>query len=68
MVNILILRPIRSARTRPSRCKEVDNIVGRINGRFATLSWTPVRHFYKPFAYADVVAWYDAASIAWITL
>jgi glucosylglycerol-phosphate synthase len=47
--------------------KEVDNIVGRINGRFATLSWTPVRYFYEPFAYADVVAWYDAASIAWIT-
>jgi len=47
--------------------KEVDNIVGRINGRFSTLSWTPVRYFYKPFSYTDVVAWYDAASIAWIT-
>jgi glucosylglycerol-phosphate synthase len=47
--------------------KEVDHIVGRINGRFATLVWTPVRYFYKPLPYAEVLAWYDAASIAWIT-
>ncbi|MCB9563969.1 MAG: glucosylglycerol-phosphate synthase [Kofleriaceae bacterium] len=47
--------------------KEVDLIVGRINGRFATLSWTPVRYFYKPLPYEDVLAWYDASSIAWIT-
>jgi len=47
--------------------KEVDHIVGRINGRFATLSWTPVRYFYKPMPYEEVLAWYAAASIAWVT-
>jgi glucosylglycerol-phosphate synthase len=46
---------------------EVDMIVGRINGRFATLSWTPVRYFYRSLSFEEVVSWYAAASVAWIT-
>lgn len=46
---------------------QVDNLVGRINGRFATLNWTPVRYFYKPLPYEHVVSWYEAASIAWVS-
>lgn len=46
--------------------RETDALVGRINGRFATLSWTPVRYFHQPLSFERVVSWYDAASIAWI--
>lgn len=46
---------------------EVDRIVGRINGRFSTLEWTPVRYFYRSLPYEDVVAHYAACDVAWIT-
>lgn len=46
---------------------EVDRIVGRINGRFSTLEWTPVRYFYRSLPFEDVVAHYAACEVAWIT-
>jgi len=46
---------------------EVDRIVGRINGRFSTLEWTPVRYFYRSLPYEDVIAHYAACDVAWIT-
>lgn len=46
---------------------EVDRIVGRINGRFSTLEWTPVRYFYRSLPFADVIAHYAACDVAWIT-
>jgi trehalose-6-phosphate synthase len=46
---------------------EVDRIVGRINGRFATLEWTPVHYFYRSLPFEEVVAHYAACDVAWIT-
>jgi glucosylglycerol-phosphate synthase len=46
---------------------EVDRIVGRINGHFSTLEWTPVRYFYRSLPFEDVIAHYAAADVAWIT-
>lgn len=46
---------------------EVDQIVGRINGRFATLEWTPVHYFYRSLPYSEVIAHYVACDVAWIT-
>lgn len=46
---------------------EVDRIVGRINGRFSTLEWTPVRYFYRSLPFEDVIAHYAACDVAWIT-
>lgn len=46
---------------------EVDKLVGRINGRFSTLDWTPVRYFYRSIAYENVIAYYGVADVAWIT-
>ncbi len=28
--------------------KEIDELVGRINGQFATINWTPIWYFYAP--------------------
>jgi len=47
--------------------EELDRAVGRINGRFSTLDWVPVRYFYRSLPFEDVVAHYAAAGIAWIT-
>ena len=46
---------------------EVDRTVGRINGRFSTLDWVPVRYFYRSLPFDEVVAHYAACDIAWIT-
>jgi trehalose-6-phosphate synthase len=46
---------------------EVDRIVGRINGRFSTLEWTPVSYFYRSLPFESVVAYYAACDVAWIT-
>ena len=46
---------------------EVDRAVGRINGRFSTLNWVPVRYFYRSLPFEEVLAHYVACDIAWIT-
>lgn len=46
---------------------EVDRIVGRINGRFSTLEWTPVSYFYRSLPFDSVIAYYAACDVAWIT-
>ena len=47
--------------------EELDRAVGRINGRFSTLDWVPVRYFYRSLPFEDVIAHYAASGIAWIT-
>jgi len=47
--------------------EELDRAVGRINGRFSTLGWVPVRYFYRSLPFEAVVAHYAACGIAWIT-
>ena len=46
---------------------EVDRTVGRINGRFSTLNWVPVRYFYRSLPFEEVLAHYAACDVAWIT-
>lgn len=47
--------------------RRVEEAVGRINGRFATMEWRPVLHFYDSFDRPDLIAFYRAADIAWVT-
>ena len=46
---------------------EIEQIAGRINGRFGTLDWQPVTLISRAIPFADLVAYYRAADIAWIT-
>ena len=46
---------------------EVDRTVGRINGRYSTLDWVPVRYFYRSLPFDEVIAHYAACDVAWIT-
>ncbi len=45
----------------------VDQVVGRINGRFCTLDWTPVHYLFRSLPFEDVIAYSAAADVAWIT-
>ncbi|MET3131091.1 glucosylglycerol-phosphate synthase [Oxalobacteraceae bacterium GrIS 1.11] len=46
---------------------QIDQAVGRINGRYSKLDWTPVRFFARALPFEDVVAHYAAADVMWIT-
>ncbi len=44
-----------------------EEAVGRINGRFGTVEWQPVHHFYNSFPADELVAFYAAADVMWVT-
>lgn len=45
----------------------IEQAVGRVNGRFARVGWTPVQFFFRPLPFEEVVAWYAMADVMWIT-
>jgi trehalose 6-phosphate synthase/phosphatase len=47
--------------------KETDEIVGRVNGRFATINWTPIWYYYRAMAFDDLIDLYMTSDIAMIT-
>ncbi|PUB17523.1 glucosylglycerol-phosphate synthase [Yoonia sediminilitoris] len=46
---------------------EIEQIAGRINGRFGTLDWQPVALISRALPLEELVAYYRAADVAWIT-
>ncbi len=46
---------------------EIEQLVGKINGRFAKLHWTPIMLFTQSMAFEELLAFFKAADIAWIT-
>lgn len=46
---------------------EIERLVGKINGRFAKMNWTPAVLFTSPLSYEELLALFCAADIAWIT-
>ena len=47
--------------------KETDEIVGRVNGKFATINWTPIWYYYRAMAFDDLIDLYMTSDIAMIT-
>ncbi len=47
--------------------KEVDELVGRINGRFATINWTPIWYFYRSMPFENLIDLYTSSDVALIT-
>ena len=48
------------------KCK-IDELVGRINGRFGSIGWTPVIYQYRFLPFCPLVALYSASDVALIT-
>lgn len=46
---------------------EVDELVGRINGEFRTLNWTPVIYFYRSLPFDNLIELYCSSDIALLT-
>ncbi len=47
--------------------REIDEMVGRVNGRFSDGLWSPVHYQYHSFSPTELVAYYRAADIALVT-
>ena len=47
--------------------KEVDELVGRINGKFSTVSWTPIWYFYRSMPFPNLIDLYTSCDVALLT-
>lgn len=47
--------------------QEIDMLVGRINGAYQTLDWTPVSYMYRSLPFDELAALYNVADVALIT-
>ena len=47
--------------------RQVNELVGEINGQFATPDWTPVVYIRRGISRAELVALYAVADVAWVT-
>ncbi|MBU2952993.1 glucosylglycerol-phosphate synthase [Marinobacter sp. F3R08] len=46
---------------------QIEQTVGRINGQFAQVGWTPVQFFFRALPFEELVAYYTMADVMWIT-
>jgi trehalose 6-phosphate synthase/phosphatase len=47
--------------------REIDELVGRINGELATVNWTPIWYFYRSLPFDNLIDLYTSCDIAWLT-
>lgn len=47
--------------------QELEQAIGKINGKYSRFDWTPIHFFFRSFSFEELVAYYSIADIAWIT-
>lgn len=47
--------------------EEIEKIVGRINGAYGTINWTPVSYMYRSLPFEQISALYNISDVALIT-
>jgi trehalose 6-phosphate synthase/phosphatase len=47
--------------------REIDELVGRVNGRFATATWSPIRYLYRAVPPERLATMYRDADVALVT-
>lgn len=68
IILILVVVPSRTGVEHYQRMKkQVDEFVGKINGKFGSINWTPVLYQYRFFDFHELVALYKISDIALIT-
>jgi len=64
----MIVVPSRDSVEKYADLKEgIDRAIGDINGRFSTMSWTPIHYFYRPFPFTELMALYRLADVCLVT-
>ncbi|HEY0973792.1 MAG TPA: glucosylglycerol-phosphate synthase [Solimonas sp.] len=46
---------------------QIEQAVGRINGRYSQVGWSPVQFFFRSLPFEELLAYYAMADIMWIT-
>jgi trehalose-6-phosphate synthase len=46
---------------------ELEQAIGKINGKYARLDWVPIRFFFRSVPFEEVITYYAIADVAWIT-
>lgn len=65
---IMLAVPSRSQVPQYQKLKqETDELVGRINGEFSTVSWTPIWYFYRALPFENLIDLYTSSDVALIT-
>jgi len=65
---ILVAVPSRTAMETYVRLKSrIDELVGRINGRYGTIGWIPIWYLYRFLPLKTLAAYYHAADVALVT-
>lgn len=47
--------------------RELDELVGQVNGRHGSIDWTPVRYIFRPLEFTQLVAFYRVADVMLVT-
>lgn len=47
--------------------QELEQAIGRINGKYSRIGWTPIHFFFRSFPFEELVAYYAVSDVAWIT-
>ncbi|KAK2709566.1 uncharacterized protein LOC136027250 isoform X2 [Artemia franciscana] len=47
--------------------EEIDQLVGKINGKFSTANWSPIRYIYGCISQNELASFYRDASVALVT-
>ncbi len=63
----LVIPSRESVETYQKLKKEIDEIIGRINGKFSTGLWSPVHYNYGTVPFEELVALYLASDVALVT-
>ena len=65
---LMVLVPSRDNVSHYKKLKrETDEIIGRVNGKFATVNWTPIWYYYRSFDFDDLIDLYRLSDIAMVT-
>lgn len=47
--------------------RSIEEMAGRINGKFSNIDWVPIRLSTKRIPYEELIAWFIQSDICWIT-
>lgn len=65
---VMLVVPSRDAVGKYKELKEeIDEFVGRINGKYSHINWNPIQYFYRSFPLETLSAFYRMADIALVT-
>lgn len=61
------VQPATGMRVYETAQKQIEQLVGNINGQYAKFDWTPIQLFTQPLPLEDLFCYYRVADICWTT-